>query len=479
MIKNKQIWLMAGLAVTAASLAIFDIQKEKFDSEKKDEKARVISFLADQVSQFEIFSSGSKAALDKNSESVVKLIRLKKNKDGWSFEEPQQEAADNSAVLEFVEGLVTEKTIETVASGEDLDLRVFGLDQPKGRLVVQNNLGEKIEIAVSAKKNYQGETFIRRNDEKNVYLASSNWFSKIEKSDFDFRDKRLLKRSMAGIKSLSIQNSIEYLALQYQEQGWKLEDHPDWKLDQNKVRDVLGFLTNTNISTFLKNSEVTSEDMKKFGFLSPKATIIAQFDGSQVKWQLSQNNEKLNTVFISQPSQIVSVEAAESAKILNLKKDLLRDRKEFLAFAKTQVHRIEVQGAEGQSRFSKTGESWKIEQKANADLNIAPELVQSFIQKLDELQVAEFLESKTSLPEKFVKNIKLFDEKDKLLLDLKLAEPAKKKMQQGGERMLVVAQSNLSNDYFTLDSAQIRGLNIESLLKSMAQDSSKSVQEKK
>lgn len=478
MIKNKQIWLMTGLAALAAGLAIFDLQKEKYDSEKKDEKAKVISFSADQVSQIEIFSTGGKANSDKNTDAMVKMVRLKKTIDGWVFEEPLQEAADTSAVLEFVEGLVTEKTTETVASGEDLDLRVFGLDQPKGRLVVQNNLGEKIEIAVSAKKNYQGESFIRRNEEKNVFLASSNWLSKIEKSDFDFRDKRLLKRSMAGIKSLAIQNSLERFNLLYQDQSWKLEEHSEWKLDQNKVRDVLGFLTNANISTFLKSSEVTSDDMKNFGLSSPKASITAQFDNSEIKWQLGQSSEKLNTVLIGQPSQIVSVEAAEAAKILNLKKDLLRDRKEFLAFAKAQVHRIEVQGAEGLSVFSKKGEAWKIDQKASTELNIAPELVQNFVQKLDELQVAEFLENKTSLPEKFVKNIKLFDDKEKLLLDLKLAEPAKKKTQQG-ERMLVVAQSNLSKDYFTLDSPQVRGLNIDSLLKSMPQDTSKSTEEKK
>ncbi|MFN7729157.1 MAG: DUF4340 domain-containing protein [Bdellovibrio sp.] len=463
-------WLLVGSAtVLAVGFAFYDFQSEKKNEELKSEKAKLVVFPVDQINQVEILSSDVVTSQKGKDPLLFNKIRLKRSADGWRLEEPIQELADQNQVQDFVEGVATEQASDVLMENEEIDWKVFGLDEPKGQVTVQNNLGEKITLFVSSKKNFQGEAFIRRDQGQKVFLASSNWFSRLEKQYFDFRDKKLLRKSMSGIESLTYTKGGEKLTLNYADTKWTSAEHPDWKLDQNKVRDVLGLFNSNLVTEFVKEAAPTTEELKKWGLQKPLASALMQFkDGTSFTADLGVDTDKYYYVLTSEPVQVVKIAAVDSSKFLGVRLDILRDRKQPFDFVKADILKIEVHGPEGLTVMDFDGKTWKAMAKADPALNLSAELASTLIDRLQALQVAEFMDRKGDVePEPKTRSVRLFKAKDELVFELKLGEPQKKKV-EGRDRSLVMARSHLYPDSFTLDAVSVRGLNLESFLKPSA-----------
>ena len=463
-------WLLVGSAtLLAVGFALYDFQNEKKGDELKSEKAKLVLYPVDQINQVEILSSDVVTSQKGNDPLLFNKIRLNKSAEGWRIEEPIQEMADQNQASDFVEGVATEQASDVLMENEDIDWKVFGLDEPKGQVTVQNNLGEKITLFISSKKNFQGEAFVRRDQEKKVFLASSNWFNRLEKQYFEFRDKKLLRKSMSGIESLTYTRGGEKLTLNYAETKWTAADHPDWKLDQNKVRDVLGLFNNNMVTEFVKEAAPTAEELKKWGLQKPLASVLMKFkDGTSFTADVGVDKDKYYYVLTSDPVHVVKIATVDSSKFLGVRLDILRDRKQPFEFVKSEITKIEIHGSEGITVMDFDGKTWKAAAKAEPTLNLSAELASTLIDRLQALQVAEFIDHKgEGGGEPKSRNVRLFKGKDELVLDLKLGEPQKKKV-EGRDRSLVMARSNLYPDVFTLDEVSARGLNLESFLKPTA-----------
>lgn len=462
--KHKSWAVIGSCALIAVGFALYDFQSEKHEESQKAERAKLVPFNTDQINQVEILSSDVATAEKKGDPLLYNKIRLNRTVDGWKLEEPIQEMADVNTAGDFVEGIATETASDILMENEDIDWKVFGLDEPRGQVTVQNNLGEKIVLFISSKRNYQGEAFIRRDQEKKVFLASSNWFGRLEKKFFDFRDKRLLRRSMSGIQSLTFSKDGQKLQLNYQDSKWTAAGHDDWKLDQNKVRDVLGLFNNAVITEFVKESAPNAEDLKKYGLAKPLVSYTLKFkDASDFTADVGVDKDKYYYVATSEPAHVVKVATADSSRFLNVKLDILRDRTQPFTLVKADVKKVEVQGSEGTTKLEFDGKVWTATQKAYPELNVSTELAATLIDRVAELKVAEFKEQIKDVPEPKVRAVRFLNDKNDLMLELHLGPVMKKKI-EGRDRALMAAKTNLYPEVFTLDETSARGLNLESFL---------------
>jgi hypothetical protein len=463
--KSKPILILASATLVAVAYAVYDFQSEKSQELKKAERSRIVGFEPAQVNQIEILSRDVSESSSKTGNPLLSnKIKLVRGQDGWKLEEPIQEIADQKEVQDFVDGLVTEKADEVLLEGEQVDWKVFGLDEPKGQIVVQNNLGESKTIFVSSKKNYQGDAFLKRDQEQRVLLASSTWFSKVEKRPMDFRDKRLLRKPLAQAKELGFQSGDDRFTLKYEDLKWSSPDKPTFKLDQNKVRDFLAILSNPVLTDVVKESNPTPDEAKKWGLSKPRSKISVKFaDDSTWTATLGRDADKNNYVQLSEPSFVVKIPAADAEKLATLKLDTLRDRKEPFEFKKQDVKKIEIRSAAGATELELKGSDWEPVKKAKADLKVESEKVNGFLVKLGGLEVAEFIDKKMPLPGKSPKTVALKDESGKVIFELKLGEQQKKKV-NGQDRSLIVTQSNLFPETVTLDEGSVKALGIDEFL---------------
>jgi len=195
---KKTTWFAVFVAVFVGVTYYFEFYQAGKEEMIKGEEAKIVSFPGDQIHQIEIENKSGK-------------ILLKRDADGWRLEEPLKDWADNQFVEDLVNGLVNEKTIDTiVGENEKLNWSVFGLDKDFAKLAFTNQQGNSILIQVSAKKNFEGNSFLRRGSENKVLVGTSQWVLRSQKSVLDFRDKRLfrgkldrLKESLSGLKKTS------------------------------------------------------------------------------------------------------------------------------------------------------------------------------------------------------------------------------------------------------------------------------------
>lgn len=362
--KRKKLLIFTLFVALVVGYAIYDYQSSLSQAEKKVQESFLVQYDSEQIQLVQL-NNGKET------------IELKKEPSGWQMMKPRQELADQKAVEEFVDGIATEKYSETVVEGDQVDFSNFGLDQPLGNITVTNNSGESLNFTVGRNKNFQGEAYLRINDQKKVLLASSTWFTKINKTTLDFRDKRLMKFPSQLVEKLSFETGKERFALVKKEDSWILSAHPEWRLDQNKVRDLLAQLNSTNALEYISETKPTAKELQTWGLNSPRLTIKAFLkEGKTWQASFSAGNDKVHRVLTSAPEQVLKISPTDSDKFYQMTADSFRDRYEPFQFDRTENQEVEI-------KLGKSSYRLKPENPKSGEL----------IKKLRNLTVSEFRET--------------------------------------------------------------------------------------
>lgn len=436
MLKQKKLYFIL-FVVLVVGYAIYDYKWEEAQVKEKDEKSVILSFKEDQVESFEIKT-------DKESISV-------QNKEGeWNLTQPLSDRADQDAVIQFIEGVVREKSKEIAVEGEKLDLAVFGLDQPKANFKFKLKTGQDHELILAGKKNFQGDSFLRRNQENKVLIASSTWFSRGEKTAHDFRDKRWIRIKSADIEKMTLIKGKDKLSLVKQNDKWVIQEKPDYILEQNKVRKLVNAFESNVIQKF--DFSADSQPMMSIELgLKDNKKITSEFG-------INKDNKHFMKTF--EPKQIVEVLSADTEAFYATTADSLRDRKIPFAIKVHEVKKIEVV-ADGKVTkiFKFKDEKWILEGNS-AEIN--QEKFKNNLQAIESLEVKDFIEKQTHL--KLGNNssqLILKSAEDKILLQLDFAKIEKEKF---------LVRSSLFSSFFTMDADKITPLNFESIFVVNAKD---------
>lgn len=438
---KKTSWFATFVAILVAVTYYYEFYSVRKEEQKKGEESKVISFAPEQINKLEVQNTAGK-------------ILLKRDVDGWKMEEPVQDWADNQFVEDFVNGLAAEKVIEVASEGENLNWTVYGLDKDTSQVAFTNQAGDSILVRVSAKKNFEGHSFIRRGNENRALVSSSQWVLRTTKNPLEFRDRRMFRGKIGSVDGIQVKSEKEDFKLSLKDGKWASEKHPEITLDQNKVRELLTSLNEVRANAFL--------DKAPAGDLRTRITL--QMKEKSWSADIKQSKDKTFFAIISDPAFILKLDPGQMDRFTGLTLMSLRNRKEAFDFKNLLVQRIELQTKIKKMTLVKDKENWVIEGDAKTPVDQGA--VRSLISRLSDSAVTEYLDKKEQAAFINADNKLVLKGKDQELLFELSWGPALKKKAVVGERTLILTRSNLFKDVFGLDQSVIESWGLMNLIAS-------------
>lgn len=421
----------------------FEFYSPQKEEDRLAQESKIIQDLPEQIHQVQVENSKGK-------------VLLKRDAEGWTLLEPFQDWADNQFVEDFVSGLTSEKSLGDAIEQSPIDWGLYGLDKDYAKVTFTNQLGKSTVISVSTKKNFEGNSFVRRDSESRVLLTSSQWAMRSQSSAMDFRDKRLYRGKIGTVDEIRVKSSKEEFTLIKKDGKWLSPGAPDLKLDQNKIREILTSLNEIQAKEFLLAMPLSQE----------KASLSLKSGDKNWSAVISESADKTLYAAIKDPKFLLKLERGKAEELFSMTLMTLRDRREPFDFKNLLVQQIEVETPLKKWSLKKEKEGWRLSGEKSA--LIEEKNVRNLIARLSESAVTEYLEKMDQ--SRFVASNKLVlrGEGGEELFRLAWGQTIKKKVLVG-ERDLVLTKTDLFADVFGLEPSVVESWGLAGLLPKDAQ----------
>jgi hypothetical protein len=309
--------------------------------------------------------------VDKDAISGIDLvyadreIALAKGDKGWRLTKPVDAAADDAAVtslLGSLAGAEVQKTIDELPA----DLGPFGLDKPTVTVRLALKSGEVPPIAVGKNTAIGGKTYVRKDDEKKLYLTTSSLGFALNKQAKDLRDKQLLAFQDDDVSRVTIaaaDGKTTTLARKDKD-SWTV-DPGDYPADLTEVRSYLSSLRATRAVDF---PDEAPTDLAKYGLDKPTRTVTVytgkEGKASQALLLGKETTEGTQKQIYAKTASAPTVYALGDWTVQSLRKDVaaLRD-KTVLGFDPSRVGTVALARRDGVAVTMTRGggETWRVE----------------------------------------------------------------------------------------------------------------------
>lgn len=420
--QNKGFIFLVCAVFIVVGYAAYDYQAEKKSALAQHESSKIVNLKKDQVIAFEI----AVADTDK--------IALQLSDSKWMLIAPLEESADPDAVNEYLQAATLESSTAIAKQGDGIQWKLFGLDVPKAKLTFKS-ADQQVIIEVGSKKNFEGDSYIRRNGENKVLVASSIWWARAEKKFAEFQDKRLMREPVAQVEKLVLKLNKQNLSLAKYDEKWVLNEKPMWHLDQNKVREIIAAL---NTAPVLERKD----KIEKSPTAAPVRLEVQLKD--KKSWTadiwMSQQNEPY--VQVAGQGPYLKISPTEYDKFARVKAVHLRKKSEAFDFKKDDVDSIDFVTPLKISRLN--GEAAK-----------------KLIPPLQKLEAIEFLGTKVEWPKE--KSQMIFRNKNNQeIYRLEISGPEKKNI-EGVDRAVYLVKTNLFDEFVWVDESEISSLDLDKI----------------
>lgn len=444
----------------AGGVYYFDYYKGEETKKNKEETSLLVSLAKDKINKIELKTETTK-------------LELNKVEGTWKVTAPIQDLADSNQIDEWLSSLISEKSTATLGEGEKFEWFTYGLDKPKASIVFSGEANDRVELELATRKNFEGNSFLRKNQGPVVLLGSGAWDSLLNKNLFDVRDKRLLRQSLADIEEVSIQLKT-HLVLQSKEGVWLIKDKPALKLSQNLARDLVNTLNELRATEFKTEGQPNAKEKSEWSLDKPNFSVKLKFKGDKI-WSIdfAEAKDKFWYVLSSDMNKIVKVDSAQVEKLNKATEDGLRDRETPFAIKKDEVRKISYQVTEDPNKsmeFSKEGDKWKSTLPGEVD-----EIeVTGLLSRLNELRVADFTDGKVKDTgvDKPSQKIILADQEGKSLWSMVIGKAFAPQADKSKARFFYVKTSAF-DEVFTLAESNINNLGFDKLIKKKSEEKPK------
>ena len=198
-------------------------------------------------------------------------IELRKDDKGWRLVKPVDAPADDTVVKSLLATLATaevQKTLDEMPA----DLAPFGLDKPTvtARLTLKAG-AQAPAIAVGKNTAIGGKTYVRKGEEKKLYLTASSVGYGLNKQVKDLRDKQILAFKDDDVTRIDIhpEGETAVALVRKDKDAWTVDpgDHP---ADATEVRSYLASLRSTRAVDFPADAPT---DLGSYGLTAPRLTV--------------------------------------------------------------------------------------------------------------------------------------------------------------------------------------------------------------
>lgn len=394
-------------------------------------------------------------------------VGVQKSGDIWNLIEPIQDAADSKNIEEIIEKLSSERKLSVAYQAQkDLtqdELKQFGLDKPIAEFNFKNSSGKSKKISVGSVRNYEGNSYIRIDSENRIILASSFWYLKSEKELIYYREKKLYRAPLGNIKKIKATSLRGDFELELVNGNWVNENN-SIVLDQNKIRELLKKISDTEIVEYVFEGEPSTILLKEKGLDKTPVKIELYTENDYWSAALSlRPDERALYALTERPTFLVKIDIPSWETFGDLNLDELRDRTSALAFNAQEVQNIYYKNNNAELDLKSDDGAWKSNSMKTSKSNISDDQVNKVISRVHDLKISEFIDN-PAVKNKFEgRNMLIFKTaNEKLLLQLNWG-PSFKMKKDGKEKEYYYARTHQSDQTFAIEKNLIDSLDIEKM----------------
>jgi hypothetical protein len=225
-LKNTLFLLLVAVAIFAF-IALYE-KHQPTTLEAREQASRVVQMDRDAVNEISI----------KNAETKIELRKGENNV--WMLNEPVKDRADAMAVNQLfttAESLKHDAVIND-GKGEKDQSKEFGLANSETRVRFAG--GEKpVELLLGKDAAVEGKIYVKRADEKAVYVIPNELKNQLTKKADEFRDPKLTDLAATQVNRVIVKTGAGEIELQKKDDQWSVVKPLQARGDASKVGDLI------------------------------------------------------------------------------------------------------------------------------------------------------------------------------------------------------------------------------------------------
>jgi hypothetical protein len=384
--KFKSTWVLLLSAIAFGAYIYFvEIKKAAKDEDAKSQSEKIFTIEADKSQAIEFKNANGTIALEKDA------------LNHWQIKSPVQAAADDQVVTSLLAALGSEK-FDQVIDDASIDLKIYGLDNPKDTLTLTSATGVKISVKVGIDAALPGKIYLQRNSDLKILFASSSIKFQVEKSVKDLRDKRIIKSDKNQVENLEISYHLSgnnsHLKLIKKGGDWLLVKPISEKADQDTVLAFINSLDTMRAADFVSENSSDPSELKKFQLNAPAIEVTtSDKDGKPLEKLAFSGKSKIgNNVYItSVNSKSIYQFAASMLDSFIKPTDAFRDKKAPFEFKKDDVTEVLLKTSLVDFDLLKKNGSWELA-KPETGKEVSQIQMTNFLEKVASIKINEFLD---------------------------------------------------------------------------------------
>lgn len=249
------------------------------------------------------------AAVDRMEiRSQTSDIALERQNGEWMIVSPLRYRADNSAVSSAISA-ARRIDLKTLVSSNREKQGVFQVDSTGLLVRLFTGGNEKAAFRVGKPSSTYTDSYVRRENSDDVYLASGVLSSSFNRQPKDWRDRTIFRTIQEGITSVQFRYGDTTFTLALQDSAWRIGSD---KVADQTVRTFMTSLANFQTDDFIDTSVAAL----------PKLIATIDVEGTQIRFFFDKSSGKY-LVQTSQSPQLFEVQSWKGSQVLKRRKDFI------------------------------------------------------------------------------------------------------------------------------------------------------------
>ncbi|MYE91464.1 DUF4340 domain-containing protein [Candidatus Poribacteria bacterium] len=306
--------------------------------------------------------------------------------DSWEMIQPVKTKADARAIEEIVSALGSLRVAVFEADGE-YDPANYGLSQPRITATLQSTGKNPIqELQIGSDARTPGRIYVTRPDHRAVYTVNREIHTKLNRTVFDLRDKRVIDFQRTATHRFAIHQGDSKIICQKNVDGeWEITAPVTLKADEEAVDDLLFGVDALRAVAFVDDQPTS---LQPYGLAAP--SIEASF--------VVPSSEPTTLLVGKMKEDTVYVKAQNAAPVFLVKKSLLDlvgmgiaglRSKQILDFDGDDATKVVLKHGDVNLTCQKQGTNWRLTQPVQEQTRTGA--VPSILRQVNRLTVEAFL----------------------------------------------------------------------------------------
>lgn len=360
-------------------ISIFFVEKREEKKEKFEGK--LITYSSSDINKIE---------LKRGSEQIT----FEKKDDSWEITSPLKTKADKYTVERLIEDF-SDLKIERKVEENAKDLKKYGLEPPHRILKLFKKDGTSLTVHVGIENPIDGSLYAKKPEDTTVYLIPSFLKSGLDKTLFDFRNKKLFEFEKDKVERVVWESEDKRWSAYKKDDEWFLDEPVKALADKGKIDDILYSITGAEAKGFAVE-DYKDEQLKDYALDKPriKVTIKGEKDVN-ISVGVKEEKDKKSVYAISNLSRIIAELPETFVSEIDKKPEDMRE-KSVAVFWSFDVQKFSIIREGKEFLFEKDKQDrWEMKKPEKKEMDGTK--INDFLRKIEDLEAKEFIDNPKSL----------------------------------------------------------------------------------